>query len=61
MRMRVPYIIINYFWRRVMSKQEPITKAKLALIQKILNARLSQAELREVTAKAKDIINARKK
>ena len=44
-----------------MSKQEPITKAKLALIQKILNARLSQAELKEVTAKAQAIINAREK
>lgn len=37
-----------------------ITKEKIALIQKILNARLSAAELSAVKDKAKEILNRRK-
>ena len=40
-------------------KIEQITQAKLELIQKIVNARLTKAELKEVTDKAEEIINRR--
>ena len=36
-----------------------ITKEKIALIQKILNARITKAELKEVTDKAEEILNRR--
>lgn len=36
-----------------------LTQKKIALIKKIVNARLSKAELKEVTAKTKEIINRR--
>ena len=36
-----------------------LTTSKLELIKKIVNARLSKAELKEVTAKAEEIINRR--
>ena len=37
-----------------------LNNLKLELIKKIVNARLSKAELKEVTAKAEEIINRRK-
>ena len=39
---------------------QQLTNAKLDLIKKIVNARLTQAELQEATAKAQEIINRRK-
>lgn len=36
-----------------------LNNLKLELIKKIVNARLSKAELKEVTAKAEEIINRR--
>lgn len=59
MRMRVPYIIIKKGADAIMSKQEPITKAKLDLIEKIIKARLTKDELQSVTDKAKSILSKR--
>lgn len=60
MRMRVPYIIIKKGAYAIMSKQEqPITKAKLDLIEKIIKARLTKDELQSVTDKAKSILAKR--
>ena len=36
-----------------------LTQQKIELIKKIVNARLSKAELQEVTAKAEEIFNRR--
>lgn len=38
-----------------------ITKAKVELMEKIIRARLTKAELQSVISKAKDIVNARNK
>ena len=37
-----------------------LTQKKIALIKKIVNAHLSKDELKEVSAKTKEIINRRK-
>ena len=37
-----------------------LNNLKLELIKKIVNARLSKAELKAVTAKAEELINSRK-
>lgn len=37
-----------------------LNNLKLELIKKIVNARLTKAELKEVTAKAEELINRRK-
>ena len=44
-----------------MNNQSKITNAKLALIQKIITARLSAAELQAVTNKAQQLIQSREK
>lgn len=40
-------------------KEQPITKAKLDLIEKIIKARLTKDELQSVTDKAKSILAKR--
>ncbi len=40
-------------------EKQPITKAKLALIEKILKANLTKEEIQSVTEKAKNIIAKR--
>ncbi len=44
-----------------MNNETKITTAKLALIQKIITARLSAAELQEITAKAEQLLQEREK
>ena len=49
------YIIFNNRRKNIMQ----LNNQKLELIKKIVNARLSKAELKEVTAKAEEILNRR--
>lgn len=44
-----------------MNHQNTITETKLALIRKILDAKLTKAELQAVISKAETIVNARNK
>lgn len=52
---------INKQRRRNMNHQNTITETKLALIRKILDAKLTKAELQAVISKAETIVNARNK
>lgn len=44
-----------------MSNKNTISNAKIELMKKIINARLTKAELQSVISKAKEIVNARNK
>jgi phosphoribosylcarboxyaminoimidazole (NCAIR) mutase len=57
--MRVPYIIINKKGDAYMSNQTAISKVKIELMKKIINAHLTKEEMQAITQKANDIMQSR--